>query len=557
MSKKTKLELTWIGKDEEPRLEPRILIEDQEKSYHFNKRISENDIFDNRLIFGDNLLALKALEQEFAGKVKCVYIDPPYNTGNAFEHYDDGLEHSIWLNLMKRRLELIKKLLSEDGGIFIQIDDQEMAYLKVMLDEIFGRSNFITSICIKMSHLSGVKMSHLNKKPPKLKEFILIYAKNKELFEINPVYEKASWEESLDRYNQFIINRDLPLEKWEVTTVKQAAINAGIDVNDTKKFEVFKITNANSIFRTARNRSLEVTGIRNKFYKIVSKTGLEKIIYNDEEVLFASEKIMEIDGELTPYNPLGDIWLDIGINNLHNEGGVDFRNGKKPEKLLRRVIAMMTNEGDLVLDSFAGSGTTGAVAHKMGRRWIMIELGEHCHTHIIPRMKQVVDGTDQGGISKDVNWQGGGGFRYYRLAPSLLEKDKFGNWIINKEYNAPMLAEAMCKHHGFTYSPDDTIYWKQGKSTETDFIYTTTQLMTREIADQIHDQLGDGETLLICCKAYNANADDYPNITFQKIPASILNKCEFGRDDYSLNVAQLPQLEKTEQLELFSEGEEP
>ncbi|MCM3591149.1 site-specific DNA-methyltransferase [Brevibacillus borstelensis] len=264
-----------------------------------------------------------------------------------------------------------------------------------------------------------------------------------------------------------------------------------------------------------------------------------------------------------PTRPPSTIWFQEEVGHNH-EAKLEVKlfnktvvfDTPKPERLLQRIIELSTDPKDIVLDSFAGSGTTGAVAHKMGRRWIMIELGEHCHTHIIPRMKQVIDGTDQGGISKDVNWKGGGGFRYYRLAPSLLEKDKFGNWIINKEYNAPMLAEAMCKHHGFTYSPDDTIYWKQGKSTETDFIYTTTQLVTKEMADQIHEQLGEDETLLICCKAYNANAEIYPNITFQKIPASILYKCEFGRDDYSLKVAQLPQLDKTEQMELFGEGEE-
>jgi adenine-specific DNA-methyltransferase len=214
---------------------------------------------------------------------------------------------------------------------------------------------------------------------------------------------------------------------------------------------------------------------------------------------------------------------------------------------------MMTEPGDWVLDSFAGSGTTGAVAHKMGRRWIMIELGEHCHTHIIPRLKSVIDGTDQSGISKSVNWKGGGGFRYYRLAPSLLEKDKFGNWVISKQYNAAMLAEAMCKHMGFTYCPDDNVYWKQGKSTERDYIYTTTQLITREIADQIQEQMAEGETLLICCKAYTVNPDDYPNITFVKIPQAVLKKCEFGRDDYSLSVSQLPPKETVEQVELFGE----
>ncbi len=227
----------------------------------------------------------------------------------------------------------------------------------------------------------------------------------------------------------------------------------------------------------------------------------------------------------------------------------------KPEKLLMTLIDLVTDKGDWVLDSFAGSGTTGAVAHKMGRRWIMIELGEHCHTHIIPRMKKVIDGTDQGGISKSVGWKSGGGFRYYRLAPSLLEKDRFGNWVISKEYNAEMLSEAMCKLHGFTYDPDETVFWKHGKSTETDFIFTTTQLVTRELVDQIQSQMNEDETLLICCKAYNINPQDYPQITFAKIPQSVLKRCEFGRDDYSLNVSNMPQKEVVEQMELFGEEE--
>lgn len=248
---------------------------------------------------------------------------------------------------------------------------------------------------------------------------------------------------------------------------------------------------------------------------------------------------------------MSDVWMDVKTS-----GKITDFEHEKHEELLERIIRWSTDEGDLVLDSFAGSGTTGAVAHKIKRKWIMIEQGEHCHTHIIPRLKNIITGEDDSGVSKQVKWQGGGGYRYYKLAPSLLEKDKFGNWVINKEFNAPMLAEAMCKHHGFIYAPDDSIYWKQGKSTETDYIYTTTQLVTRELADQINDQLGENESLLICCKAFNINASDYANITFQKIPTSILNKCEFGKDDYSLSVAQLPQQEKSEQLELFSEGEE-
>ena len=171
----------------------------------------------------------------------------------------------------------------------------------------------------------------------------------------------------------------------------------------------------------------------------------------------------------------------------------------KPERLLHRIIHIASNPGDLVLDSFAGSGTTGAVAHKMGRRWIMVELGEHCHTHIMPRLKKVIDGEDPGGITEAVGWKGGGGFRYYLLAPSLLEKDKWGNWVINREYNAAMLAEAVCKLEGFRYAPSDSVYWQHGHSTERDFIYVTTQSLGPEQLQQLSDDVGESRTLLVMC----------------------------------------------------------
>lgn len=558
MSNKTKLELTWIGKDNPPKLEPRILIEDPELSYRAETKVTDNDIFDNRLIFGDNLLALKALEDEFAGKIKCIYIDPPYNTGNAFEHYDDGLEHSIWLNMMKVRLEILNRLLHEEGTLFIQIDDAEQAYLKVLCDEVFGRNNFITSVCVKMSHLSGVKMSHVEKKIPKIKEYILVYAKSKENLKFNPIYEQESFFAAFERYKSFLVrDADNPddMTKWTVKPLRKAAIERGVDVNDEAAYESFCLENAANIFRTARNRSQQFEELPNdgQFREIISATGLKRIAFKKEEVLFCSDKMRIIEDRLVPVRPIGDIWMDIGINNLHNEGNVDFRNGKKPEKLVSRIFELATNKGDIVLDSFAGSGTTGAVAHKMGRKWIMIELGEHCHTHIIPRLKQVIEGTDQGGISKSVNWNGGGGFNYYRIAPSLLEKDKFGNWIISKNYNPAMLAEAMCKHKGFTYAPDEQVYWKQGYSTENDYIYTTTQFITPDVADNIQEQMKEEETLLICCKAFTANPNDYPNITFVKIPTTILKNCEYGRDDYSLNVDSFMENENKEQLSFFVE----
>lgn len=226
------------------------------------------------------------------------------------------------------------------------------------------------------------------------------------------------------------------------------------------------------------------------------------------------------------------------IKELNNE---DVFTTPKPERLLQRILTLASNKGDWVLDSFLGSGTTAAVAHKMNRKWIGIELGEHCHTHCIPRLQKVCDGTDQGGISKSVNWKGGGGFKYYYLAPSLLKQDKYGNWIIEEKYNANMLAAAMAKHNNFKYQPSEEVYWKQGQSSEKDFIYTTTQFITVEKLDQIHEEMQPDESLLICCKKYSKPCENrYSNITIKKIPQMLLGKCEFGREDYSLNIISMP-----------------
>jgi adenine-specific DNA-methyltransferase len=213
----------------------------------------------------------------------------------------------------------------------------------------------------------------------------------------------------------------------------------------------------------------------------------------------------------------------------------------KPEALIQRILQIATNKDDLVLDSFAGTGTTGATAQKMGRRWIMVELGAHCESHVLPRLKKVIDGADEGGITEAVAWRGGGGFRYYGVAPSLLEKDSWGNWVITKEFYDPAkLSQAVCKLMGFIYQPDETHYWMQGRSSETDFIYVTTQSLTHEQLGAISEEVGEERTLLVCCKAFRANADAFPNLTIKKIPQAVLRKCEWGRDDYSLNVANLP-----------------
>lgn len=527
MSKKpkTKLELTWIGKDKRPKLEPRILMEESSKSYHAAHRLSESDIFDNKLIFGDNLLALKALESEYSGKVKCVFIDPPYNTGNAFEHYDDGVEHSIWLSLMRDRLEIIKNLLSIDGSLWITIDDNEAHYLKVLCDEIFGRSCFVSNIIwqkrTSRENRAAIGSSH---------DHILVYAKNGAL----------SWRN---------IRNLLPSND-------DGFSNPDNDPNGAW-----------------RSIPFSAQGWRpNQMYKIVTPTGLEldppkgrcwgatKEVFekysSEGRVYFPKNgngrpRIKTYLGEQKGLVP-NSIFLasDAGDNQVAKKEMLKLFPDKepfstpKPEKLLYQILSIATDPGDLVLDSFAGSGTTGSVAQKMKRRWVMIELEESCHIYIIPRLKKVIDGDDNGGITDTTNWNGGGGFRYYKLAPSLLEQDRWGRWVISKDYDAAMLAEAICKLEGFTYAPSDTEWWNHGYSTEQDCIYVTTQTLSVEQLQSLSEEVGEDRTLLVCCSAFRCKADRFQNLTLKKIPKMVLARCEWGHDDYSLNVENLPMKEE-------------
>ena len=253
-----------------------------------------------------------------------------------------------------------------------------------------------------------------------------------------------------------------------------------------------------------------------------------------------------VDGQLVSGEPLTSIWDDILSNNLHNEGGVEFPKGKKPEALIKRCIEMSTSPGDMVLDSFAGSGTTGAVAHKMHRKWIMVELGPHAMTHNVPRLNSVIDGADGSGITKAMNWKGGGGYRFFRLAPSLLQKDVWGNWVISKDYNAEMLAEAMCKHFNYVYAPSDQAYWMHGQASENAFIYVTTASLTFDQLRALSAEVGEGRSLLICCMAYEAQGETLENLTLKKIPRVVLDRCEWGKDDYSLRISALPMAEEVE-----------
>jgi len=529
---KQKLELTWVGKGEESKLEPRILVEDPSKSY------GDPDA-GNMLIHGDNLLALKALEQDFSDRVKCIYIDPPYNTGKAFDKYDDGLEHSIWLNLMRPRIELLHKLLAPEGIIWISLDDVEIHYMKILCDEVFGRNNYIASLPTIMNLKGnndefGFAGTH---------EYTLVYVKNKQLAKIGnfQIDEEnlEEWEEDDVGFfkkgaNLKATGTNAPREKRPnlfYPLYIQASDSVSLTRQSIEDIELLPITDGKEMsWRWSKEK------IINEPYNII-------IVRNGENASIYKKQRPEI-GDLPSKKPKTLFYKPEyssgnGTAQLKKLFGdvISAFPYPKPEDLISDFISLSTNPGDLILDSFLGSGTTAAVATKLKRRWIGIEMGDHAHTLCVPRMKLVIDNKDDGGITKKTGWNGGSGFKYYDIAPSLLRKDNFGNWIIEEKYDAHMLAAAMAKQEGFHFHPDEQFFWKQGRSTEKDFIFTTTQFLTVEMLDRIHDEMQPDESLLISCKAYHDDCDGrHLNITIKKIPQMLLGRCEFGKDDYSLNI---------------------
>ena len=521
--KKTKLELSWIGKDKLSKLEPRILLENHEFSYHAKQKVSDDDIFDNKLIFGDNLLALKSLEQDFSGQIKCISIDPPYNTGSAFEHYDDGIEHSLWLSLMRDRMIILRNLLHTDGSLWITIDDNEVHYLKVLCDEVFGRQNFVSNVVWQKRTSPDVRATigtgH---------DHILVYAKDITKFK-KVINKLPKTEKQKSTYK----NPDNdPRGPWS---------SSDFTAQGYRPNQMYKITTpAGVTYEPPEGRCWK--NIESVFLQQVEE-GRIWFGKDGKSVPRRKTYLAESQGQTA-----WSWWPNSEVG--HNQeakkeiialfGAANVFDTPKPERLIERIILLSTNTGDIVLDSFGGSGTTGAVAHKMGRRWIMVELGDHCHTHIIPRLQKVIDGSDQGGISKTTNWRGGGGFRYYKLAPSLIEYDRFGQPVINKDYNPEMMAEAVCKLEGFAYSPSDTLWWQHGYSSETDFIYVTTQNLSVDQLEKISEEVGSDKTLLILCSAFRCRADQFSNLTIKKLPKAVLRHCEWAHDDYSLNIQNLP-----------------
>lgn len=560
MEHRGKLELTWVGKYEETTIEPRILIEDPEKSYGDPRS-------ENMLIHGDNLIALQALQQDFAGRIKCIYIDPPYNTGSAFEYYDDCLEHSIWLNLMRRRLILLRELLSDDGTIWIHIDDEEQAYLKVVCDEVFGRGNFVNMISVNMKNIAGVSGGGEDKRLKKNCEYILIYAKDytllplfngpytyTEISELVQQYEEEgkSWKYTtvlLDPGEKVYIGSTVDGDGNEIKvylrknpsmmSVRQVAARDGItekEVYQKYGISIFQTTNAQSSIRTRVMEYRSEQGITEDLISIeyIPRTGKNRgVVYEqfykgDKCRLFVwlRDTSEIIDGELYKKDLQGTYWdMNAWMKNLTKEGSVEFGNGKKPEQLIRQIFEMTTSPGDWVLDSFLGSGTTAAVATKMGRKWVGIELGDHAYTHCKVRLDRVVDGTDSGGITKPVDWHGGGGYHFYELAPSLLVRnDRLPIYQINPEYTFEMMCEAICKIEGFRYKPEGLFH---GFSSEKRFIHVTKEFVNAEYVRSVASSLGEDQSLLIYGMAIQSDMILPENIEVRKIPKDLLEKCSF------------------------------
>lgn len=514
-SKTGKLELTWVNKEQRPRLEPRLLLEDPSKSYG-------DPASPNLLIRGDNLLALKALEQDYAGKVKCVFIDPPYNTGSAFTHYDDGLEHSIWLSLMRDRLEMLHRLLSFDGSLWITIDDNESHYLKILCDEVFGRKNFVANVVWQKKSSPQPNAVWLSDSH----DHVLVYAKDKSIWRPNKL---ARTEAANARYK----NPDK--DKRGDWTSGDCTI---------------------SLTGGQRGAQFARTGVSENIYELVTPSGRKLLPPPGTCWRFSKDRFKELVNEnriwfgvagtnVPRYKRFRSdvqdgivcmtVWLrtEVSDNQDAKREVMAFNSEKvfstpKPEKLLHRILDLASKPGDWILDSFGGSGTTGAVAHKMGRRWIMVEMGEHCETHIVPRLRRVVDGQDAGGITGAVDWKGGGGFKYYELAESLLIQDEaLDVFYINPKYNADMLIRAICKVENFRYRPRGR--W-HGYSSESHFIHVVTQILNQPYLDMLAGDLGEHDALLVYCVKRDAGLVLPPNVRVKRIPKDMLAKCEFQAD---------------------------
>lgn len=555
-----KLELTWYGKDKPINVEPRVLIENPNLS-----NISKDPNTQNMLIHGDNLLALKALEAKFAGKIKCIYIDPPYNTGNAFNNYDDNLEHSIWLNLMNARLTILRKLLADDGCIFIQINDDEASYLRVLCDEIFGRHNYETTFYVKVRHENRILRK--DTRWQLCIEQVLMYRKT----------GKFTAPRRTDTKNPHLDYKyDIELLNSPVQKIKIGIYD--VDIFKSDSYKITKKEPGEGKFKQYQIRGSLITqkGSASEYYEMFLRTRREKdglgTLYKVNGMgingdglgyryIMQPEKAESKNGfyfQATPKNSKEDKGLPypnfydetLVFNNAGYEGYGYFNGGKKPEEWIKFLIELSgVTKNDFILDSFLGSGTTAAVAIKSGFNFIGIELGNHAYELCKPRLDMVINDKDKYGVKKETSHIG---YRFYELAPTLIKTDAFGQAIINPQYNADMLASAIALHEGYQYNPDKEVYWKQSSADNNSYLYVTTTNVNRDMVDSISQEMKEDETLLIVCKSFvEGCCDDFKNISIKKIPQSILNDCEYDKDNYNLNIVNPPVYE-----DAFEEDEE-
>lgn len=421
---------TLAPEDVDCLLAPKVFTNIKKYTKDGEEPVSSISLSDNLLIKGNNLLALSSLLKRYQNKVKLIYIDPPYNTGNDSFGYNDSFNHSTWLVFMKNRLIQARKLLREDGSIAISIDNYELAYLLVLLDEIFGKENRKNIITVRRASASGAKV--INPGVVNVVEYIVIYSKNTNYWKPNRVYAKKKFD---SRYNSFIKNIYEPYESWQFSTVldewarstniKKSQLKKHFSSNYEKELDNFRTKNADKICRFAALDDSSISKEAREF-KQKSLNNPNKILYmarekqkpyfflNGQVVLFAKDRLSEIDGKLTFSQPLTDIWDDVLPNDLSREGNVEFKKGKKPEKLIGRLIDLCTNEQDLILDFFAGSGTTGAVALKKNRKFIICEQMSYIGDVTVTRLNNVL-AMDKAGITKETSWAGGGNFVYCEL----------------------------------------------------------------------------------------------------------------------------------------------
>jgi len=542
--KKQKLELTWIGKNNPEydiaNIEPRILEERTDLSYGDSNS-------GNMIIHGDNLLALKALLPDFEDKVKCIYIDPPYNTRNAFESYDDSVEHSTWLSLMKPRLELLWKLLNPSGVLLISINDDEVHYLKVLCDELFGRHSFIASLVWSYEGNTDNQAKIIN-----YHEYILVYSKSGDIDEPGVIDPNVAEDSKLYRSeirNTVVKNGPKnPLVTVTLPAGFPCNFEAGIIYSKDVKFpkyssdiEVknFKITHDVSSTTGWSSRAILENFINQGFKAVQDSKG--------QKTIFELTKTGAIEAVKERANHKGHFISVLRGFGTVNQMRLFLEKLKikftypKPVDLIAYLIEAFTDSNDIVLDSFAGSGTTGHAILKLNRlknsrrKFILIECIDKTVNEVtVPRIHAAIEGRPE--ISLDAL---GGGFKFYELAPSFVAIDEFGNPVIDIYYNDTKLIRAMCKLTHYTFAPNPIDYWKHGKGQGNNSIYVTTQMLSVAMVQQIASHLGAHETLLICPKKYEPGCEKVDDrITIKKIPQSILKACQFGKKEYLLPVKE-------------------